>query len=84
MALWLGASEVLAYIYNLSGFGTHMTNSKMVILWQNSDGSVTISQRFATAQVEPVTDPNPPRIATLDQPSTIVSNIISPPCVISN
>lgn len=56
-----------------SGFGTQMSDAKMVILWPNMDGTVTLSQRTATGLVEPDPDPNPPRVATLFQPLTIVS-----------
>ena len=47
-----------------SGFGTTMTDSAMVIMWPNLDGSVTLSQRAASGHVEPTVVPNPPRVAT--------------------
>lgn len=40
----------------------------MVIMWANSDGSMTLSQRMAPAEVMPTVVSNPPRIATA-QPS---------------
>lgn len=42
-----------------------MANSPMVIMWPNSDGSITLSQRKTSAEVMPTVDPNPPRTATL-------------------
>ncbi|KAF7315967.1 CBD9-like protein [Mycena indigotica] len=47
------------------GFGTQMSNTPMVIMWSNSDGSITISQRKAPSEVMPTVDSNPPRLATL-------------------
>jgi hypothetical protein len=41
-----------------------MSDSKMVIMWPNRDGQVTISQRTATGHSEPKVDANPPRVAT--------------------
>ncbi|KAH8100530.1 hypothetical protein BXZ70DRAFT_156760 [Cristinia sonorae] len=46
------------------GFGQTMANSPMVIMWPNADGSVTLSQRQASAEVMPTVVPTPPRIAT--------------------
>ncbi|KLO18557.1 hypothetical protein SCHPADRAFT_113148 [Schizopora paradoxa] len=46
------------------GFGTLMENSAMVLMWWNGDGSITLSQRTATGDVEPTPDSNPPRVAT--------------------
>ncbi|KZP31279.1 CBD9-like protein [Athelia psychrophila] len=48
------------------GFGSTMANSPMVIIWPNSDGSVTLSQRAAPAHVMPTVDSNPAREASLD------------------
>ncbi|KAJ3733386.1 CBD9-like protein [Lentinula guzmanii] len=47
------------------GFGTQMSNNPMVILWSNSDGSITLSQRVAPSWVMPEVVSDPPRIATL-------------------
>ncbi|KAJ3992596.1 hypothetical protein F5050DRAFT_895974 [Lentinula boryana] len=47
------------------GFGSQMANSPMVILWLNSDGSITLSQRQAPAEVMPAVITSPPRIASL-------------------
>ncbi|KAK7001337.1 CBD9-like protein, partial [Favolaschia claudopus] len=46
------------------GFGTQMAGSPMVIMWGNSDGTVTISQRSAPGEVPPSVAANPPRVAT--------------------
>ncbi|KAI0369695.1 hypothetical protein BV20DRAFT_1053069 [Pilatotrama ljubarskyi] len=51
------------------GFGSFMANTPMVIMWPNSDGSMTLSQRMAPGEVMPTVDPSPPRVATAD-PST--------------
>ncbi|KAJ3476097.1 hypothetical protein NLI96_g11400 [Meripilus lineatus] len=47
------------------GFGTRMTDSPLVILWPNADGSVTLSQRQAPGQVQPTPVAMPPRKAIL-------------------
>ncbi|KAF9452360.1 CBD9-like protein [Macrolepiota fuliginosa MF-IS2] len=49
------------------GFGTQMPNTPMVIMWANSDDSITLSQRSARGFVMPTVDTNPPRQATLKQ-----------------
>lgn len=41
-----------------------MANSPMVILWPNDDGSTTLSQRQAPAEVMPTLVNNPSRTAT--------------------
>lgn len=48
------------------GFGQSMTNSPMVIMWPNSDGSITLSQRTAPGEVMPTVDSSPPRVATAE------------------
>jgi len=47
------------------GFGKTMANSPMVIMWPNSDGSITLSQRMSSAAVMPTVVSSPPRLATL-------------------
>ena len=47
------------------GFGTSMTNAAMVIMWPNSDGTITLSQRRAPAYSLPIVDRNPPRVANV-------------------
>ncbi|KAJ7049971.1 CBD9-like protein [Mycena amicta] len=46
------------------GFGRQMSNTPMVIMWGNSDGTITISQRKAPGEVMPTVDSSPPRVAT--------------------
>ncbi|EIW63574.1 uncharacterized protein TRAVEDRAFT_161917 [Trametes versicolor FP-101664 SS1] len=46
------------------GFGSTMANTPMVIMWPNSDGTMTLSQRKAPQEVMPTVDPSPPRVAT--------------------
>ncbi|KAF9531597.1 hypothetical protein CPB83DRAFT_76559 [Crepidotus variabilis] len=48
------------------GYGNQMTNTPMVIMWMNSDGTATLSQRKAPDEVMPTVDSNPPRKATFD------------------
>lgn len=50
-----------------------MVNTPMVIMWANSDGSITLSQRLAVQHVMPTVDDNPPRLASLQQYLTSVS-----------
>ncbi|KIM75769.1 hypothetical protein PILCRDRAFT_663916 [Piloderma croceum F 1598] len=47
------------------GFGSTMANSPMVIMWPNSDDSITLSQRMASAEVMPTVVADPPRVANL-------------------
>ncbi|KAJ6456385.1 CBD9-like protein [Mycena sanguinolenta] len=57
------------------GFGTQMANTPMVIMWGNSDGTVTLSQRQAPAEVMPTVVASPPRVATVsDTLSTTSGN----------
>ncbi|KAI5124526.1 hypothetical protein M0805_003050 [Coniferiporia weirii] len=55
-----------------TGFGTQMEDARMVIMWTNSDGSITLSQRTAAGLVEPEPDPSPPRVATTYLPLTVL------------
>ncbi|KAF7343078.1 CBD9-like protein [Mycena venus] len=48
------------------GFGTQMANTPIIIMWENPDGYITLSQRQASGEVMPTVDANPPRVATLD------------------
>lgn len=59
------------------GFGRWMANSPMVIMWANPDGTVTLSQRTAPREIMPTVDPNPPRVATLSDALTSISNSTS-------
>ena len=55
------------------GFGDTMANSPMVVMWPNSDGTITLSQRETTAEVMPTVVSDPPRIATLSMSLSSVS-----------
>ena len=55
-----------------SGFGKQMAGTPMVIMWPNSDGTVTLSQRKAPYETQPTLDSNPPRVATLSKSLTSV------------
>ncbi|RXW25643.1 hypothetical protein EST38_g232 [Candolleomyces aberdarensis] len=55
------------------GFGSSMAGSPMVIMWPNSDGSITLSQRQASGEVEPQVVSSPPRVATLQQSLSVTS-----------
>ncbi|KAI0779570.1 hypothetical protein C8Q74DRAFT_1198609 [Fomes fomentarius] len=50
----------------VSGFGAQMAGSPMVIMWPNSDGTITLSQRSASGEVMPTLVSNPPRVAAVD------------------
>ena len=52
-----------------------MANSPMVIMWPNSDDSITLSQRMASAEVMPTVVADPPRVANL---STSLSSVSIP------
>jgi len=52
------------------GFGMQMANTPMVILWPNTDGTVTLSQRMASGYVMPTVDASPPRVATSELSSS--------------
>jgi len=52
------------------GFGTQMAQSPMVVMWPNSDGSVTLSQRIASGHVMPTVQASPPRVATFLESAT--------------
>ncbi|KAJ6616686.1 hypothetical protein B0H10DRAFT_2036588 [Mycena sp. CBHHK59/15] len=47
------------------GFGSTMANTPMVIMWGNSNGSITLSQRQAISEIQPSVVASPPRVATL-------------------
>ena len=55
------------------GFGTAMGNAPMVILWSNSDGSISLSQRSAPGFVMPTVASSPPRVASLVAGATTTS-----------
>jgi len=47
------------------GFGNTMANTPMVIVWPNSGGNITLSQRQASGHIMPTVVANPPNAATL-------------------
>jgi len=50
-----------------------MADTPMVIMWPNSDGNITLSQRSAPSEVMPTVDKNPPRVASLSVEDSSVS-----------
>ncbi|RPD59755.1 hypothetical protein L227DRAFT_575750 [Lentinus tigrinus ALCF2SS1-6] len=55
------------------GFGTQMANTPMVIMWPNSDGKITLSQRKAPGEVMPTVDSSPARVASADAAASDLS-----------
>lgn len=55
------------------GFGKQMKDASMVLMWSNSDGSITLSQRSAEGHSEPTVDTNPQMVATLAEDVSAVS-----------
>ena len=49
-----------------------MANSQMVIVWPNSDGTITLSQRDATSHNMPTPLANPSQVANLALTNSIV------------
>ncbi len=58
--------------FGYSGFGSQMANTPMVIMWINSDGTATLSQRKAPSEVMPTVDSSPPRTATMATKLSVV------------
>lgn len=56
-----------------------MSGTSMVIVWPNSDGTFTLSQRIGTGHVEPSVDSSPPRVATVLQSASDVRRSPSDP-----
>jgi len=56
------------------GFGTQMAHTPMVIMWMNSDGTATLSQRKASSEAMPTVDSNPPRTATFSSALSVLSS----------
>jgi hypothetical protein len=52
-----------------------MINTHSVIMWQNEDGTTTLSQRYTSGYREPHPVANPPRVATLVEPK---KNVVRP------
>lgn len=49
-----------------------MSGSTMVVVWSNSDGTITLSQRTATGHDLPSVDSSPARVATVEASSSDV------------
>lgn len=45
-------------------------------MWRNRDGTMTLSQRYASGYHEPKLEDAPPRVATIVEPSTLVVSTI--------
>lgn len=41
-----------------------MSDAAIVVMWANSDGTFTLSQRSSSGEVMPTVDSNPARVAT--------------------
>ncbi|KAL6303522.1 hypothetical protein BKA93DRAFT_818015 [Sparassis latifolia] len=52
--------------YMAIGLGTVMAKSPMVVMWSNSDGTITLSQRESSSHAMPTVVANPPFTATSD------------------
>ncbi|KAF7295101.1 Cytochrome b561 domain-containing protein [Mycena indigotica] len=50
------------------GWGRQMKDTHMVVLWDNTNGSRILSQRYGVGHVEPVVEANPPRRASMVEP----------------
>ncbi|KAG7439470.1 CBD9-like protein [Guyanagaster necrorhizus] len=55
------------------GFGTQMSGSPMVIMWSNTDGTITVSQREASGHTMPQVVSNPAQVATLAESASTTS-----------
>ena len=53
-----------------------MSHTHSVIMWRNQDGTMTLSQRYASGYHEPKLENAPPRVATIVQPTTLVVSSI--------
>lgn len=53
-----------------------MSGTKMVVVWPNSDGTFTLSQRTGTGHVLPTFDANPSPVATQDLSASEVCGMI--------
>ncbi|KAH9926653.1 uncharacterized protein BXZ73DRAFT_102908 [Epithele typhae] len=55
-------------------YKSHVANTPMVVMWNNPDGTVTLSQRTASSEtVMPTLDSSPPRTATVDVNTFVLS-----------
>ncbi|TCD60420.1 hypothetical protein EIP91_010212 [Steccherinum ochraceum] len=55
------------------GFGGHMSDTPLVIMWPNANGSITLSHRQATGHVQPTPVASPPRTARISQHTNLTS-----------
>ncbi|KAK0213310.1 hypothetical protein DFS33DRAFT_1377795 [Desarmillaria ectypa] len=55
------------------GFGNRMDNTQMVIMWSNSDGTITLSQRRGNGHDTPRVDSKPDRVAALVEAASSTS-----------
>ncbi|KAF8586721.1 hypothetical protein K439DRAFT_1631448 [Ramaria rubella] len=55
------------------GFGSQMADTPMVIMWPNTDGTITLSQRQAPSEVMPTPVASPPKVATVATPLSTLS-----------
>ncbi|GJJ11392.1 hypothetical protein Clacol_005625 [Clathrus columnatus] len=60
----LQSTDVLPFGWMAIGFGTQMHGPPMVIMWGNSDGTITLSQRQAPPGSAPIPVASPPKVAT--------------------
>jgi hypothetical protein len=57
-----------------SGFGQVMKGATITVMWHNSDGSFTVSQRDGgPGEQEPTLVPSPSRVAVVDNSISVVS-----------
>ena len=49
-----------------------MAHTHSVIMWRNQDGTTTLSQRYASGYHEPKPVDEPPRVATIVEPSIMI------------
>lgn len=63
-------------MFVLSGFGKHMINTQMVIVWKNRSNATSISQRITEHYREPHVVRSPPRRAFVEDVTDFVSAVI--------
>lgn len=52
-----------------------MIRTQLVILWQNDDGSMTVSQRYARYYAEPTVLADPPRVGNAVELKDLVDSV---------
>lgn len=63
----------IVLILAFSGFGKHMINTQMVIVWKNRSNATSISQRITEHYREPHVVRSPPRRAFVEDVTNFVS-----------